>query len=256
MASRASLITPPATSSAAATDTTANAYEVRSRTFRYAELPAYASGGISTAVIRSPRSSVVSRSGRSPGRRYNSPSGIIRDPSGPSTCTTASRAASATAMSEGWVATQCGDPPRMARLRWSPARAGQPEPGTRLLHGLVTSWKYRQRVRCSRLPPTVAMLRSWPDAPASTARASTGNPARTRGSAARSLLRTPAPIRSPPPARGSMPRGSNPVTSTSRSGTATPSFIRSTRLVPPARKAAPGRPVTAAIAAAESGGVR
>ena len=159
-------------------------------------------------------------------------------------------------MSEGWVATQCGDPPKMARLRWSPARAGQPDPGTRLLHGLVTSWKYRQRVRCSRLPPTVAMFRSWPDAPASTARASTGNPARTRGSAARSLLRTPAPIRSPPAAVGSIRSGSSPVTSTSRSGAATPSFIRSTRLVPPARKAAPGRPVTAAIAAAGSGGVR
>ena len=47
-----------------------------------------------------------------------------------------------------------------------------------------------------------------------------------------------------------------PVTSTSRSGAATPSFIRSTRLVPPARNVAPGRPVTAAIAAAGSGGVR
>src|SRR5204862_501362 len=102
-------------------------------------------------------------------------------------------AASATAMSEGWVATQCGDPPRIARLRWSPARAGQPEPGSRLLHGLVTSWKYRQRVRCSRLPPTVAMFRSWPDAPPSTARASTAYPARTRGSAAKSLARTPSP---------------------------------------------------------------
>ena len=131
--------------------------------------PAYASAGSSTAVIRSPRSSVVSRSGSSPGSRYRSPRGIARGPPGPSTCTTASSAASATAMSEGWVATQCGDPPRMARLRWSPARAGQPEPGTRLLQGLVTSWKYRQRVRCSRLPPTVAMFRSWPDAPASTA---------------------------------------------------------------------------------------
>src|SRR6185295_3758275 len=101
MASRTSLTTPPATSSAAATDTTANAYEVRSRTFRYAELPANASGGISTAVIRSPRSSVVSRSGSSPGSRYSPPSGPVtgstRGPAGPSTCTTASRAASATA---------------------------------------------------------------------------------------------------------------------------------------------------------------
>ena len=81
-------------------------------------------------------------------------------------------------MSDGWVATHCGalaaECPRMARLRWSPAIAGQPEPGWRLLHGLDTSWKYGQRVRCSRLPPTVAMLRTCPDAPASTARASIG----------------------------------------------------------------------------------
>ena len=53
----------------------------------------------------------------------------------------------------------------MARLWWSPSRAGQPEPGRRLLHGLVVSWKYGQRVRWSRLPPTVARLRSWPEAP-------------------------------------------------------------------------------------------
>ena len=46
--------------------------------------------------------------------------------------------------------------------------------GARLLQGLVTSWKYEQRVRWSRLPPTVATLRSWPDAPARTACASSG----------------------------------------------------------------------------------
>ena len=151
------------------------------------------------------------------------------------------------------MATQCGDPPRMARLRWSPARAGQPEPGARLLQGLVTSWKYWQRVRCSRLPPTVAMFLSWPDAPASTAWASTGNSARTRGSAVRSLLRTPAPIRSVPPGVRSIRPGSSPVTSTSRSGVVIPSRIRSTRLVPPPRKAAPECSVTMAIAAAGSG---
>ena len=31
------------------------------------------------------------------------------------------------------------------------------------------SWKYAQRVRCSRLPPVVARLRSWPEAPATSA---------------------------------------------------------------------------------------
>ena len=71
-------------------------------------------------------------------------------------------------MSDGWVATQCSEWPRIAWLRCSPSSAGQPEPGRRLLHGFVTSWKYEQRVRWSRLPPTVARLRSWPEAPAST----------------------------------------------------------------------------------------
>src|SRR5580704_6576004 len=68
-ASRTSWTTPPATSSAAATDATPNAYDARSRTFRYAEFPAYSSAGTSTAMIRSPRSRVVSRSGSSPGSR-------------------------------------------------------------------------------------------------------------------------------------------------------------------------------------------
>ncbi len=55
-----------------------------------------------------------------------------------------------------------------------PRAPGSPSPARRLLHGFVTSWKYAQRVRWSRLPPTVATLRSWPDAPASTACASSG----------------------------------------------------------------------------------
>jgi hypothetical protein len=37
-------------------------------------------------------------------------------------------------MSDGWVATHASDAPRIARLRWSPSRAGQPVPGARLLH--------------------------------------------------------------------------------------------------------------------------
>ena len=102
-------------------------------------------------------------------------------------------------MSDGCVATQCSECPRIAWLRCSPSRAAQPEPGSRLLHGVVTSWKYAQRVRCSRLPPVVAMLRSCPDAPASSACGEHRVARRGRaGSAARSLLRTPAPIRRPP----------------------------------------------------------
>jgi ABC-type transport system substrate-binding protein len=54
------------------------------------------------------------------------------------------------------------------------ASAEQPEPGSRLLQGVVTSWKYTHRVRCRRFPPVVARLRSCPDAPASSACASTG----------------------------------------------------------------------------------
>ena len=48
-----------------------------------AEFVAKASGGRSTAVISSPCSSTVSRSGSSPGRRCSSVSGIVRSPSGP-----------------------------------------------------------------------------------------------------------------------------------------------------------------------------
>ena len=79
-------------------------------------------------------------------------------------------------MSDGWVATQNGECPRIAMFPVSApgSVAWQPDPGSRLLHGIVTSWKYGQRVRCSRFPPTVAMLRIWPEAPFSTARASIG----------------------------------------------------------------------------------
>ena len=71
----------------------------------------------------------------------------------------------ATFMSEGFVAMQCSLVPRMARLRLAPVIAAQPEPGSRLLHGISVSRKYMQRVRCSRLPAVVAMLRSCADAP-------------------------------------------------------------------------------------------
>ncbi len=136
----------PPTSSAAASDTSANANEARSRTLRYVDRPGGGDGS-STEVIRSPGRSTVSRSGWSPGSRCSPGIATTRLPSGPVTCTRASSAASATAMSEGWVATHWvaafspAECPRMARLLWSPATAGQPDPGCRLLHGLVTSWK-------------------------------------------------------------------------------------------------------------------
>ena len=77
-------------------------------------------------------------------------------------------------MSPGIVATQDGEAPRTARSRPTPATAEQPLPGVRLLQAFAGSVNDRQRVRCSRLPPTVAWLRSWPEAPASRAIASTG----------------------------------------------------------------------------------
>ena len=51
-------------------------------------------------------------------------------------------------------------------MRLAPSMAGQPVPGSRLLQGMAVSRKYTQRVRCSRLPAVVAMLRSWAEAPA------------------------------------------------------------------------------------------
>lgn len=72
-------------------------------------------------------------------------------------------------MSDGWVATQSAEWPRTASSRWAPSRAGQPVPGTRLLQGFEMSWKYGQRVRCSRFPPVVAVFRSCPEAPESSA---------------------------------------------------------------------------------------
>ena len=77
-------------------------------------------------------------------------------------------------MSEGLVAMQCSLPPRIAIVRLMPVIAPQPEPGSRLLQGMATSRKYMQRVRCSRFPPVVALLRSWADAPDNSASESTG----------------------------------------------------------------------------------
>ncbi|KOG91009.1 hypothetical protein ADK38_05545 [Streptomyces varsoviensis] len=90
-------------------------------------------------------------------------------------------------------------------------------------------------MRWSRFPPVVAALRSCPDAPASRACDSAGYRARTRGCAARSLLRTFAPTDRPPSGVGVTSVSGSPETSTSSPGAATPSFIRSTRFVPPPR---------------------
>jgi len=81
-------------------------------------------------------------------------------PPTPCTWIVASRAASATHMSDGFVAMQWSLVPRTASMRLLPVMAGQPVPGSRLLQGMAVSRKYTQRVRWSRLPAVVAMLRS------------------------------------------------------------------------------------------------
>src|SRR4051812_11714092 len=97
-------------------------------------------------------------------------------------------------MSEGWVAMQEVETPRMPRSRCPPLRAGQPDPGARLLHGLLTSWKYAQRVFCRRFPAVLALLRSCPDAPARMLSDSTGKRARTTGSPATAAFVAIAPM--------------------------------------------------------------
>src|SRR5258708_5194020 len=89
--------------------------------------------------------------------------GIAREPFDPCTWMVASNAANATHMSEGLVAMQCSLVPRTASVRLLPLMAGQPVPGSRLLQGMAVSRKYMQRVRWSRLPAVVAILRSWAD---------------------------------------------------------------------------------------------
>ena len=53
--------------------------------------------------------------------------------------TWASSARIATAMSDGLTAMHWSLAPRMAWIRLNPSSAAQPEPGSRLLHGFVTS---------------------------------------------------------------------------------------------------------------------
>src|SRR5437899_8415533 len=92
--------------------------------------------------------------------------GIARASLGPCTWIVASNAAIATHMSDGLVAMQWSLVPRMASVRLLPVIAGHPVPGSRLLQGMAVSRKYTHRVRWRRLPPVVAIFRSWADAPA------------------------------------------------------------------------------------------
>src|ERR1700722_8076512 len=101
-------------------------------------------------------------------------------------------------MSDGLLAMHASLTPRIARVRLKPLIAEHPEPGSRLLQAMAVSRKYTHLVRCNRLPPVVAMLRSCADAPASNACDSTGYASRISAWCARSALRTVAPIFTPP----------------------------------------------------------
>ena len=139
-ARRASVIVSPSISSAAATDTSANAYDVAVADLQVRVVLGEAlRGQIDRRDDLVRPAGCVSRCGVSPGRRWNSANGIVRSPSGPVTRTTASSAASATHMSDGWVAMQCSLVPRIAWMRLKPSMAEQPVPGSRLLQGVAVS---------------------------------------------------------------------------------------------------------------------
>jgi hypothetical protein len=93
------------------------------------------------------------------------------------------------------------------------------------------------------------MFMICPDPMRSAASASAGYRRRTVQCAARSAIRTAAPIVRPPSSATSTRSHGSPVTSTSRSGASTPRRIRSTRFVPPPRYIAPGVSSAAASAA-------
>ena len=93
-----------------------------------------------TAVINSPRFSVFSMWGVSPGSVWKSAMGIFRAvPSGCTVSTVASSARIAIAMSEGWVAMQALLEPTTASWRLKPCNAAQPLPGSRLLQAWFVS---------------------------------------------------------------------------------------------------------------------
>src|SRR5205085_10921091 len=86
------------------------------------------------------------------------------------------------------------DAPNMACIRLYPFNAPQPEPGCLLLHGISMLLKYGQRVRCIRLPPTVAMFLICGEAPAFNDNASKGKSLLIISSSATALFNAREPI--------------------------------------------------------------
>ena len=179
---------------------------------------------------------LVSRSGSSPGRRCKSATGIRRSPSAraprlrrrarprPRPCRTGGGDA-VLAGAEDRVICGCSRRSRAARARVHACCTASRRPGSTT-----------HRVRCRRLPPMVAMLRSCGEAPAATPRLAPGSVRGPAGARRASLFRTRAPIRSPPLAVSldRVQRQRRDVDE-QRPASRSPSFIRSTRLVPPAR---------------------
>ena len=98
------------------------------------------SAGRRTATISSPGSSTRLALGRVAGQAVEAPRAESRGgPRVPSISTTASSATSGTQKSDGWVAMQLSLQPSTACSRFSPPRASQPAPGSRLLQALATS---------------------------------------------------------------------------------------------------------------------
>ena len=239
---RTSRTTPSSTSSAAATDTSANAERRAVAYLAVCERAANGSAGRSTAVISSPCASTVSRCGSSPGqavevderdralaaRALHAGRPRRAPPARPpcrrdaSRCTCPKR--------RGWPG--CGDSLRVPGSR-CPAPAcctASARPGSRR-SGCAGAGCRRSSRGCA------AGRTRRRGAPATARDSACGS----CGRAARTLLRTAAPMRTPPSGSGSIRSDGRRVTSTSSSGVATPSFIRSTRFVPPPRNGAGGR---------------
>jgi len=85
-----------------------------------------------------------------------------------------------------------------------------------------------------------ALLRSCPEAPATSASVNTGYQVRTRGSAATSAFDAWAPISSPPSGSSATSAKGSRLMSTRWLGCSISSFMRSSRLVPPLMNFAPG----------------
>ena len=131
-----------------------------------------------------------------PGRSRKSAKGRCAPRPGPSRCTRASSAAKATATSEGWVATQCSEVPRIAWVRLKPSTRG----ATRAGLALVAGGGHVTEVRAAGALHDVAA--DGGHVPQLGRRAQlqrleiTGYVARTLGWAAASAIRTSAPMRS------------------------------------------------------------